>query len=70
LEACWPFGIADGVPEVTKLARKVLRMGATELKIVGGGGMSTVYDPLDVQEVHLLSDHSNKVLEKGCSEKD
>jgi len=42
--------VADGVPEVTKRAREVLRMGATQLKIAGGGGVSSVYDPLDVQE--------------------
>lgn len=41
---------ADGVPEVIKHAREVLRMGATQLKIAGGGGVSSVYDPLDVQE--------------------
>lgn len=41
---------ADGVPEVMKRAREVLRMGATQLKIAGGGGVSSVYDPLDVQE--------------------
>jgi len=42
--------VADGVPEVTKRAREVLRMGATQLKIAGGGGVSSVFDPLDVQE--------------------
>ncbi|MBY6223790.1 metal-dependent hydrolase family protein [Ferrimonas balearica] len=42
--------VADGVPEVTKRAREILRMGATQLKIAGGGGVSSVYDPLDVQE--------------------
>lgn len=41
---------ADGVPEVIKRAREVLRMGATQLKIAGGGGVSSVHDPLDVQE--------------------
>ena len=42
--------VADGVPEVTKRAREVLRMGASQLKIAGGGGVSSVYDPLDVQQ--------------------
>jgi imidazolonepropionase-like amidohydrolase len=42
--------VADGVPEVTKRARENLRMGATQLKIAGGGGVSSAYDPLDVQE--------------------
>lgn len=42
--------VADGVPEVTKRSREVLRMGASQLKIAGGGGVSSIYDPLDVQE--------------------
>lgn len=42
--------VADGVPEVTKRARENLRMGATQLKIAGGGGVSSTYDALDVQE--------------------
>lgn len=45
--------VADGVPEVMKRSREVLRMGATQLKIAGGGGVSSVYDPLDVQEYTL-----------------
>ncbi|MGB5766261.1 MAG: amidohydrolase family protein [Arenicellales bacterium] len=44
------FAIADGVPEVTKRTREILRMGATQIKIAGGGGVSSIYDPLDVQE--------------------
>ncbi|MCP4381200.1 MAG: amidohydrolase family protein, partial [Hyphomicrobiales bacterium] len=42
--------IADGVPEVLKRAREVLRMGASQIKISGGGGVSSVYDPLDVSQ--------------------
>ena len=42
--------VADGVPEVIKRARENLRMGATQLKIAGGGGVSSAFDPLDVQE--------------------
>ncbi len=42
--------VADGIPEVTKRTREVLRMGASQIKIAGGGGVSSVYDPLDVQE--------------------
>ncbi len=41
---------ADGVPEVMQRTREVLRMGATQIKIAGGGGVSSVYDPLDVQQ--------------------
>ncbi|MCE8527592.1 amidohydrolase family protein [Ruegeria pomeroyi] len=42
--------LADGVPDVTKRTREILRMGATQIKIAGGGGVSSVFDPLDVQE--------------------
>ena len=44
------FAIGDGVPEVTKRAREILRMGATQLKIAGGGGVTSIYDGLDWQE--------------------
>ena len=40
--------IADGVPEVMKRGREALRMGATHLKAMGGGGVNSLYDPLDV----------------------
>lgn len=41
---------ADGVDEVIKRSRENLRQGATQLKIAGGGGVSSSYDPIDVQE--------------------
>ncbi len=41
---------ADGVPEVIKRAREIMRMGATQLKISTGGGVSSTYDPLDVRQ--------------------
>ena len=41
---------ADGVPEILKRVREVLRMGASQVKIATGGGVSSTYDPLDVQE--------------------
>ena len=44
------MAMADGVPEVTKRAREVMRMGATQLKISTGGGVSSTYDPLDVRQ--------------------
>ena len=44
------FAIGDGVPEVTKKAREILRMGATQIKIAGGGGVTSTYDPLDVTQ--------------------
>lgn len=42
--------IADGVPQVILRAREALRMGATQIKAMAGGGVSSLYDPLDVTE--------------------
>jgi len=42
--------IADGVPEVIKRTREALRMGATQIKAMAGGGVTSLYDPLDVTE--------------------
>jgi len=42
--------IADGVPEVIKRTREVLRMGSTQVKVMAGGGVSSLYDPLDVTQ--------------------
>lgn len=42
--------IADGVPEVIKRTREALRMGATQIKVMAGGGVSSLYDPLDVTQ--------------------
>jgi len=47
------MAMADGVDEVTKRAREVMRSGATQIKISGGGGVSSVYDPLDVRQYSL-----------------
>ncbi|WMS43905.1 amidohydrolase family protein [Acuticoccus sp. MNP-M23] len=41
---------ADGVPEVIKRSREIMRMGAGQLKISTGGGVSSTYDPLDVRQ--------------------
>jgi imidazolonepropionase-like amidohydrolase len=42
--------IADGPDEVLKRAREQLRLGATQLKLAAGGGVSSNYDPLDVAQ--------------------
>ena len=42
--------IADGVPQAIKRTREVLRMGATQIKIMAGGGVTSLYDHLDVSE--------------------
>lgn len=38
--------IVDGVPEVLKAVRKNLKQGATQIKVMAGGGISTDYDPI------------------------
>ncbi|MCP4071583.1 MAG: amidohydrolase family protein, partial [Hyphomicrobiales bacterium] len=42
--------VADGVPDVLKRTREALRMGATQIKINSGGGVSSSFDPLDVTQ--------------------
>ncbi len=42
--------VADGIPEVLKRTREALRMGATQIKINSGGGVSSSFDPLDVSQ--------------------
>lgn len=41
---------ADGVDQVLLRVREALRMGASQIKISTGGGVSSLYDPLDVTE--------------------
>ena len=48
----WGF-VADGVPEVQKAAREVLRTGSTQIKVMAGGGVSSYYDPLDTTQYTL-----------------
>jgi imidazolonepropionase-like amidohydrolase len=45
------FGaVADGVPEVLKATRINLRNGATQIKIMAGGGGSSRFDPIDTTQ--------------------
>ncbi len=45
------FGtVADGVPEVLKATRLNLRNGATQIKIMAGGGGSSRFDPIDTTQ--------------------
>ncbi len=39
--------IADGPAEVTRAVRESLRHGATSIKVMAGGGISSDYDPID-----------------------
>lgn len=47
------FKVADGVPEVLKATREQLFMGASQIKIMAGGGASSIYDPLDTNQYTL-----------------
>ena len=42
--------VADGVDQVLMRTREQLRQGATQIKIMAGGGVSSSYDPLDVAQ--------------------
>ena len=42
--------IADGPDEVLKRVREQLRNGATQIKLMAGGGVASSYDPLDVTQ--------------------
>jgi hypothetical protein len=40
--------IADGRDEVLTATRENLRAGASQIKVMAGGGAASAYDPLDV----------------------
>ncbi|WP_425045218.1 amidohydrolase family protein [Primorskyibacter sp. S87] len=40
--------VVDGVDEVTRAARMNLRRGAAFLKVMGGGGVASEFDPLEI----------------------
>lgn len=42
--------IADGTAEVLRASREQLMLGATQLKLMAGGGAASIYDPLDVTQ--------------------
>ena len=42
--------IADGVPEVLRRTREQLMKGASQIKVMAGGGVSSLYDPLDTAQ--------------------
>jgi imidazolonepropionase-like amidohydrolase len=45
--------IADGRDEVLTATRENLRAGATQIKVMAGGGAASAYDPLDVTQYTL-----------------
>ena len=44
------FYIADGVPEVIKRVRENLMQGATQIKLMAGGGVTSSYDPIHTMQ--------------------
>lgn len=50
IEVAGGTAIADGVPEVLRATREQLMRGASQIKVLAGGGVSSSYDPLDVTE--------------------
>lgn len=42
--------IADGADNVLMRTRELLRQGASQIKVMAGGGVSSSYDPLDVTQ--------------------
>lgn len=42
--------IADGVPAVLRVVREQLLLGATQIKLCTGGGVSSEHDPIDVTQ--------------------
>jgi imidazolonepropionase-like amidohydrolase len=42
--------VADGVDQVLMRTREQLRQGASQIKLMAGGGVSSNYDPLDVAQ--------------------
>lgn len=42
----WAF-LADGPAEVRRATRESLRMGANQIKVMAGGGVASIYDPLE-----------------------
>ena len=50
--------IADGEAEVLRGAREMLRRGASQLKLMAGGGCASPYDPLDVAQFTQAEMHA------------
>jgi imidazolonepropionase-like amidohydrolase len=50
VEAIGGGAIADGVDRVLQRAREQLMLGASQLKLAAGGGVSSYYDPIDVSQ--------------------
>lgn len=45
--------IADGADEVLRRTREQLMLGATQVKLMAGGGVTSIYDPIDATQYTL-----------------
>jgi imidazolonepropionase-like amidohydrolase len=45
--------IADGVPEVRKAVRDELRLGADQIKVMAGGGVGSLTDPIEYMQYSM-----------------
>jgi len=54
---------ADGVPEVRKAVREILRSGASQIKIMASGSITGAHDPLDV--VEYTPDEMRAIVEEA-----
>ena len=65
------MAIADGTDQVLMRTREQLRQGATQIKLMAGGGVSSDYDPLDVTQYTLAEIKSSgfccRELEHLCN---
>ncbi|MFB7470804.1 amidohydrolase family protein [Kitasatospora sp. NPDC056184] len=52
-EAMGYFRVADGRAEVLAAAREQLKKGASQIKVLAGGGVASAYDPLDTRQFTL-----------------
>jgi imidazolonepropionase-like amidohydrolase len=50
MEQVGAAAIADGPDEVRRRAREQLMLGASQIKLMAGGGVSSLYDPIDVSQ--------------------
>jgi imidazolonepropionase-like amidohydrolase len=57
--------IADGVDEVLRAVREQLLLGASQIKVMAGGGVASPYDPIDVTPT--LPGRSARRSGPGCA---
>ncbi len=50
IEMAGGSSIADGADQVLRAVREQLMLGATQIKLMAGGGVSSLYDPIDVTQ--------------------